>query len=229
MPPLAHARAFAVHIFTAAGAALALAALVCAVRGQWAAMFLCSRRRARRRRRRRNARALAQSGRAAPALVRRRARPRGRFCHLRVRPRLRDCRRRFAAGAAGAAGRHCRRHDRRALFRRPEDEDRGQLLSRFSGAVERGRVLSFPVQARALVCRGLCRRARGADLRAVQIRPSDAGRAAASRDHRRLGALVPARPDGHHAQSRSRTMGRRRHWRQPAYISSALGSPKSAE
>ena len=40
MPPLAHARAFAVHIFTAAGAALALAALVCAVRGQWAAMFL---------------------------------------------------------------------------------------------------------------------------------------------------------------------------------------------
>jgi phosphatidylcholine synthase len=35
------ARAFAVHIFTAAGAALALAALLYAVRGQWAAMFLC--------------------------------------------------------------------------------------------------------------------------------------------------------------------------------------------
>src|SRR6516162_7171510 len=35
------ARAFAVHVFTAAGAALALAALVYAVRGQWAAMFLC--------------------------------------------------------------------------------------------------------------------------------------------------------------------------------------------
>jgi phosphatidylcholine synthase len=34
-------RAFAVHIFTAAGAALALAALLYAVRGQWAAMFLC--------------------------------------------------------------------------------------------------------------------------------------------------------------------------------------------
>jgi phosphatidylcholine synthase len=35
------AHAFAVHIFTAAGAALALAALLYAVRGQWAAMFLC--------------------------------------------------------------------------------------------------------------------------------------------------------------------------------------------
>src|SRR6266702_2728548 len=35
------ARAFAVHVFTAAGAALALAALLYAVRGQWAAMFLC--------------------------------------------------------------------------------------------------------------------------------------------------------------------------------------------
>jgi phosphatidylcholine synthase len=35
------ARAFAVHIFTAAGAALALGALMYAVRGQWAVMFLC--------------------------------------------------------------------------------------------------------------------------------------------------------------------------------------------
>jgi len=39
--PLVRARAFAVHIFTAIGAALALGALVYAVRGQWAAMFLC--------------------------------------------------------------------------------------------------------------------------------------------------------------------------------------------
>src|SRR5215467_4356868 len=35
------ARAFAVHVFTAAGAALALAALIYAVRAQWAGMFLC--------------------------------------------------------------------------------------------------------------------------------------------------------------------------------------------
>ena len=41
MPPFIHARAFAVHIFTATGAALALVALVYAVQGQWPAMFLC--------------------------------------------------------------------------------------------------------------------------------------------------------------------------------------------
>jgi len=39
--PFADARAFSVHIFTAAGAALALGALIYAVRGQWTAMFLC--------------------------------------------------------------------------------------------------------------------------------------------------------------------------------------------
>jgi phosphatidylcholine synthase len=41
LPLFVQARAFAVHVFTAAGAALALAALVYAVRGQWEAMFLC--------------------------------------------------------------------------------------------------------------------------------------------------------------------------------------------
>jgi phosphatidylcholine synthase len=41
LPSFIQARAFAVHIFTATGAALALGALVYAVRGQWAAMFLC--------------------------------------------------------------------------------------------------------------------------------------------------------------------------------------------
>jgi phosphatidylcholine synthase len=41
LPPLAHTRAFAVHVFTAAGAALGLAALIAAVRGQWAVMFAC--------------------------------------------------------------------------------------------------------------------------------------------------------------------------------------------
>jgi phosphatidylcholine synthase len=41
LPPLVQARAFAVHVFTAAGAALALGALVYAVRGQWTAMFIC--------------------------------------------------------------------------------------------------------------------------------------------------------------------------------------------
>ena len=41
MPPLVQARAFSVHVFTAAGAALALGALVYAVRGQWTGMFVC--------------------------------------------------------------------------------------------------------------------------------------------------------------------------------------------
>ena len=41
LPPLVQARAFAVHVFTAAGAALALGALVYAVRGQWTAMLVC--------------------------------------------------------------------------------------------------------------------------------------------------------------------------------------------
>ena len=41
LPPFIHARAFAVHIFTATGAALALIALVYAVQDQWPAMFLC--------------------------------------------------------------------------------------------------------------------------------------------------------------------------------------------
>jgi phosphatidylcholine synthase len=38
---LAHARAFAVHVFTATGAALGLAALIYAVRADWPAMFVC--------------------------------------------------------------------------------------------------------------------------------------------------------------------------------------------
>src|SRR5882757_5862926 len=39
--PLAHIRAFSVHIFTATGAALALGALVAAVSRRWDLMFLC--------------------------------------------------------------------------------------------------------------------------------------------------------------------------------------------
>jgi phosphatidylcholine synthase len=41
LPLFAEARAFTVHIFTAAGAALALGALFYAVRAQWTAMFVC--------------------------------------------------------------------------------------------------------------------------------------------------------------------------------------------
>lgn len=41
MSPLIQVRAFAVHVFTATGAALALTALFYAVEGQWTSMFLC--------------------------------------------------------------------------------------------------------------------------------------------------------------------------------------------
>jgi phosphatidylcholine synthase len=41
LPSAAQSRAFAVHVFTATGAALALAALFYAVRAQWGAMFGC--------------------------------------------------------------------------------------------------------------------------------------------------------------------------------------------
>jgi phosphatidylcholine synthase len=41
LPQANHIRAFAVHIFTALGAALAFGALVYAVRHDWVAMFLC--------------------------------------------------------------------------------------------------------------------------------------------------------------------------------------------
>ena len=41
MPRFEHVRAFAVHIFTACGAALALLALIFATGGHWTAMFFC--------------------------------------------------------------------------------------------------------------------------------------------------------------------------------------------
>jgi phosphatidylcholine synthase len=41
LSPLAYGRAFAVHVFTAAGAALALGAMIYAVRGEWVAMLVC--------------------------------------------------------------------------------------------------------------------------------------------------------------------------------------------
>jgi phosphatidylcholine synthase len=41
LTPLHYARAFAVHVLTAAGAGLALSALVAAVGGAWEVMFLC--------------------------------------------------------------------------------------------------------------------------------------------------------------------------------------------
>jgi phosphatidylcholine synthase len=41
VPTLLQIRAYAVHVLTASGAALALGALICATRREWPAMFLC--------------------------------------------------------------------------------------------------------------------------------------------------------------------------------------------
>jgi len=41
LTPLAYARAFAVHVFTASGTVLALVALLAAMSGQWEVMFIC--------------------------------------------------------------------------------------------------------------------------------------------------------------------------------------------
>ena len=41
LPSFAHVRAFAVHLFTAMGAALGFTALIAAARGEWALMFGC--------------------------------------------------------------------------------------------------------------------------------------------------------------------------------------------
>jgi phosphatidylcholine synthase len=41
LPPLDHIPAYAVHVFTASGAALGLGAMIFAVRHNWSAMFLC--------------------------------------------------------------------------------------------------------------------------------------------------------------------------------------------
>ena len=125
------------------------------------------------RRRRRHFCAAAAHGRAVAALVRRRARSCRRYPHLRVRAGL--CHRHQRAIAVGfghSARRNHRRH-RLALFRRPADEDDRLLLSRLSGAVERGGVLSVPAQAAAVAWRARGRGARGADLRAVPRRASD--------------------------------------------------------
>ena len=106
----ARVRAFAVHVFTACGAALALLALIFATGGHWAAMFFCL------------GLALIVDGvdgplardfKVAEVLPRWSgddARSGGRFHHLCVRAGLCDRRQRAVAGRAGDSGR--RRHRR---------------------------------------------------------------------------------------------------------------------
>ena len=132
-----------------------------------------ARHRADHRRRRRHVCAAAAHGGAVAALVRRCARSRRRYPHLRVRAGLCHRHQRAVAARSGDSARRAHRRHRLALFRRPADEDGGLLFPRLSGAVERGGVLSVPAQAAAVVLRARSRRARGADLRAVPRRASD--------------------------------------------------------
>ena len=81
--------------------------------------------------------------------------------------------------ALGRSGRRRDRNHRRALFRRPQDEDRRQLFSRLSGGVESDRVLSSAAAAGALDRGRDGRAVRGADLRAGALRASVPGAAAA--------------------------------------------------
>ena len=131
--------------------ACALLALLAAARGAWAAMFLWLGLAPDRRWNRRHAGATVCSQRGAAALVGRCARRGGRFHHLCVRSRLCD-----RGVRPAAAGRRILRVASlivvswRDLFRRPRDEAAGPFLSRLSGAVERGGVLSVPDRAAAL-------------------------------------------------------------------------------
>ena len=69
-------------------------------------------------------------------------------------------RQRLVAAIAGDPGGHRDRGHRRALFRRPRDEDARQLFPRLSGGVERRGVLSVRAEAAVLGRRRRDRRAR---------------------------------------------------------------------
>ena len=150
-----HIRAFAVHIFTALGAALALRRADLAVRGtSGRRCSLCL------------GIALIVDGidgtiarqlqgrRGAAALVGRRARPGGRFRHLRVRAGLCDRGRRTAAGARSRSRPASSSSSPARSISPTADEDRRQLFPRLPGAVERGGVLSVRAQAARRGSRG---------------------------------------------------------------------------
>ena len=159
--------AFAVHIFTASGAALALLALLAAVERRLAAMFLagsasrCSSTASTARSR---GGSMSRSDcRAGPATCSISWSISSPTCSCRPTrsPRAGCCRTRCAMPLRDRDHGH-----RRALFRRPRDEDRGQLFPRLSGGVERAGVLSVPAAARSVDRRGGDCAACGADLRA---------------------------------------------------------------
>ena len=161
--------AFAVHVFTACGAACALLALMAAVGARWPQMFLWL------------GIALIIDG--VDGTFARRLRvaellPRwsGEVLDLVVDVVTYVFVPAYAIAASGllppsvaTAARRCRCRDRRALFRRPANEDDRPLFPRLSGAVERGGVLFVPAEAASLAWRAAGRGAGGTDFRAVSF------------------------------------------------------------
>ena len=150
--------AFAVHIFTACGAACALLALIAAVRSDWPQMFVWL--------------GIALFIDGVDGTFARRLRvaevlPRwsGDVLDLVVDILTYVFVPAYAIAASGLlpmprdSARHPHRRHRFALFRRPADEDVGLLFPRLPGAVERGGVLPVPAQTRAMARGSIdCRR-----------------------------------------------------------------------
>ena len=141
-------RAFAVHVFTACGAALALLALIFATGGHWAAMFVCL------------GLALMVDGVDGP-LARdfnvAEVLPRwsGETLDLVVDfttyvfvPAYAIAASGLTAERAGDSRRRCHRHHRRALFRRPANEDRDNYFRGFPAVWNLGRLLSLSAASR---------------------------------------------------------------------------------
>src|SRR4051795_3671119 len=122
-----------------------------------------------------------RQGRAAE-LVGRRARPRGRFRHLRLRAGLCDRGQRLAAAGRSTLARRRHHRHQRIIFRRSAHEGGRQSFPRFSGAVECGGVLPVPAALAATAVDAAGRKPGGADLRAVPRAASGARRAAALAD-----------------------------------------------
>ena len=173
---IAHVRAFAVHVFTASGAALALAALVYAVRGALDGDVPLPRR-SRSSSTASTARSRAAQGRrGAPALVGRRARSGGRFHHLRVRAGLCDRRRRSAAATCWRCPPGMLIVITGALyFADREMKTADNYFRGFPALWNAAAFYLFLLRPPPWLGGGHRRRAGGADLRAVQVHPSDAG------------------------------------------------------
>ena len=195
------------HIFTALGAALALGALIFAVRHDWPAMFVCL------------GIALIVDG--VDGTFARRLRvaellPRwsGEVLDLVVDFTTYVFVPAYAIAAGGLMPEPVAIPAGMLIvvtgalyFADTDDEDRRQLFPWISDTVERGGVLPVCAEAAAGAGGGRGGAARGGDLSAVQVPASDAGRTAAGGQYRGGCSLVGACIDRRALQSRPGTVG----------------------